>query len=85
MDQIAWYLKKDPMEVRVNNFIKKGDIRFPQNDLILSENRIPDIIKEMTSSADLLERQKFVEKFNTVRASSFPRIISFFDKAKDWF
>ena len=68
MDRIAWYLKKDPMEVRIVNFLQKGDIEFPTQKVIAEENLLPGMMKEMAVSADIPERENFIEKFNSVSA-----------------
>lgn len=67
MEHIAWTVKKDPLEVRQVNFIKKGDpfIGVPGSTLPL-ENLIPRMLTEMFETSDYINRKKFVENFNQV-------------------
>lgn len=67
MEHIAWTLKKDPLEVRMTNFIQKGDPLIAVPGLKFEEeNPLPGMIQEFKQSADYDDRKKFVETFNQV-------------------
>jgi len=68
MEHIAFTLKKDPLEVRQVNFIRKGDpfIGVPGAKLPL-DNLLPGMIAELKVNGDYDSRKKFVEVFNQVR------------------
>lgn len=65
MEHIAYTVKKDPLEVRQVNFMKKGDplIGVPGAKLP-TENFIPKMLKEILESSDFQRRKQFVETFN---------------------
>jgi len=67
MEHIAWAIKKDPLEVRMTNFIQPGDplIAIP-GAKFEGENPLPNMITELKTSADYDARKKFVETFNQV-------------------
>jgi adenine specific DNA methylase Mod len=68
MEHIAFTLKKDPLEVRMVNFIKNGDSIFAVPSLKLKEeNPLPKIIEDLKMSADYNDRVKFIDNFNKVR------------------
>ncbi|CAL8110877.1 unnamed protein product [Orchesella dallaii] len=65
MEHIAFILKKDPLEIRQVNFIRKGDpfIGVPGAKLPL-DNLLPKMIKELMETSNYLSRKKYVENFN---------------------
>ena len=65
------------MEVRIVNFLQKGDIEFPTQKVIEEENLLPEMMKEMAVTADIPEREKFIEKFNSVNSRCIPWILCF--------
>jgi xanthine dehydrogenase molybdopterin-binding subunit B len=73
MEHISHTLNKDPLEVRVANFMKKGDPFFigevfnPAKLVPLEvENLMPPMIHELKETGDYENRKQFVEKFNKV-------------------
>lgn len=67
MEHIAFAVKKDPLEVRQVNFIRKGDpfIGVPGAKLD-TENFIPSMLKELMESSEYIQRKQSVESFNKV-------------------
>ncbi|CAL8082189.1 unnamed protein product [Orchesella dallaii] len=65
MEHVAWAVKKDPLEVRMANFIQTGDplISVP-GAKFEGENRLPKMIEDLKETADYDSRKKFVETFN---------------------
>jgi len=70
MDHIAHTLKKDPVEVRLTNMLKTGDIMFPFEEPLERANYCFRIIDEIKVSSDFEARRASVEKFNKVRLTS---------------
>ena len=75
MEHIAHTLKKDALEIRMNNILKQGDPLLISIGEIFNptglakfdtENLIPRMIEEIKESADYENRLKLVEKFNQV-------------------
>lgn len=67
MEHIAHVLKKDPMEIRMKNFIKAGDplLKNPMKKFE-GENPLPKMIEDLKTSADFQARKTFAENFNKV-------------------
>lgn len=67
MEHIAWTLKKDPLEVRIANFIQKGDpmLGVP-GAKFEEENPLPAMLADLKASAEYDDRKRFVETFNQV-------------------
>ncbi|CAL8110870.1 unnamed protein product [Orchesella dallaii] len=65
MEHIAYTLKKDPLEVRQVNFMKKGDpfVGVPGAKLPL-DNLLPGMIAELKVNGEYDSRKQFVEVFN---------------------
>lgn len=67
IEHIAFYLEKDPLDVRLVNQIKTGDpIYSVPGATFNEENLIPEMIEEIKKSGDYEDRKKFVETFNQV-------------------
>jgi len=67
MEHIASFLKLDPLQVRMNNFIKTGDEIFGIPGLTFQgENPLPQMIQELKASADYDDRVNFIDRFNEV-------------------
>lgn len=67
MEHIAFVVKKNPLDVRMANFVKDGDPIFGIPGLKFEgENPLPKIIQDLKTSADYDDRVKFVENFNEV-------------------
>ncbi|XP_035702304.1 xanthine dehydrogenase/oxidase isoform X3 [Folsomia candida] len=67
MEHIAFYLKKDSLDVRKLNFIEKGDHFLPTffgGGNFEEDNQIPRLIEEIKKSGDYENRKQFVETFN---------------------
>lgn len=70
-EHLAHYLKKDPLEVRLNNLIKDGGTTLgipgmAPNGVFNGVNLIPYLVDEMKKNADYEKRKKSVEEFNKV-------------------
>ncbi|CAG7822112.1 unnamed protein product [Allacma fusca] len=67
MDHIAFVLKKDPLEIRMTNLLKEGDALYPDtSNKFEGENMIPRMLEELKATADIEDRQKFIDSFNNV-------------------
>lgn len=67
MEHIAHTLKKDPLEVRMANLIKAGDpILGVPGETFTGENPLTQMIQDLKTSADFVERKKFIDNFNKV-------------------
>lgn len=69
IEHTAHYLKKDPLEVRVNNLIKEGDEilgipGFAPASAFKGENVILRLIDEIKANADYVQRKEEVADFN---------------------
>lgn len=65
MEHIAWAVKKDGLEVRMANFMQKGDpiVAIP-GEKFEEDNILPGMITGLKESADYDMRKNFVETFN---------------------
>jgi xanthine dehydrogenase molybdopterin-binding subunit B len=67
MEHIAFYLDKDPLEVKMVNLIKTGDPIYSVPGFTFDgTNFIPRMVDEIKKSGDYEDRKKFIENFNQV-------------------
>jgi xanthine dehydrogenase large subunit len=68
IEHIAHELGKDPLEVRMKNFIKDGDaIIAAKGAKFEGDNPLPQMIDELKASCDYDSRKKFIDNFNQAR------------------
>ena len=63
MEHLATKLGVDPLDFRMKNFLKKGDLLVTGNELDV-DNPLPDIIEKLKASSNFETRKQQVEKFN---------------------
>jgi len=70
MEHIAFTLKRDPLTVRAENFIKDGDILYTGDaetqGVFHGENSIPSMLSQAENSACYDERKRLIAHFNEV-------------------
>lgn len=71
LDHVAYELQMDPVELRLKNFFKKGDILLPQtipgiDNYFMEDNPLPGILDRLKKDSDFEARLKAVEDFNKV-------------------
>ena len=64
MDHLAAKLEMDPLEFRLKNFLKEGDLMLHGGHKFAGTNPLPDMIEELSKSSAFEERKKAVEAFN---------------------
>ena len=64
MDHLAAKLEMDPLEFRLKNFLKEGDLMLHGGHKFSGTNPLPDMIGELSKSSAFEERKKAVETFN---------------------
>ena len=64
MDHMAAKINMDPVEFRIKNFLKDGDMTLHHDQLFKGHNPLADMIRDLGKSAKLEERKKFVKNFN---------------------
>ena len=64
MDHMATKINMDPLEFRIKNFLKDGDMTLHDNHPFKGHNPLADMIRDLSKSAKFEERKKFVKNFN---------------------
>ncbi|MGF1679809.1 xanthine dehydrogenase molybdopterin binding subunit [Photobacterium minamisatsumaniensis] len=64
MDEIAHYLKKDPLEVRKRNYYGKDERNITHYYQTVEDNFLPEITAELETSSDYHNRRKEIAAFN---------------------
>ena len=65
IDKIARYLKKDPAEIRYNNFYKLNSNNITHYGEIVENNRLFKLYDQLIKSSDYFKRRKKINKFNS--------------------
>jgi len=69
IDQIARFLKKDPLEIRQRNFYGIDDRNLTPYGQVLKNNRLHIIAERIISKTQYAERRKKVDAFNMLHAN----------------
>ncbi len=64
IDQIARFLKKDPIEIRKLNFYKEENNNITHYQQKVENNRLPLIHDQLLKSSDYINRQYQIHQFN---------------------
>jgi len=64
VDDIARFLRKDPLDVRKTNFYGKGERNTTPYQQKIEDNVIADIVDELEATADYVTRRKEIRAFN---------------------
>ena len=64
MDHLAAKIGMDPLEFRLKNFLKEGDLMLHGGHKFSGTNPLPGMIEELSKSSAFEERKKAVETFN---------------------
>ena len=65
IDEIARYLKLDPLQVRQNNFYGLGERDTTPYQMKVEDNLAPQIVEQLAKSSDYLKRRQAIEAENT--------------------
>ena len=65
IDHIAHHLKKEPSNIRVQNFYKKKHNNITHYGMKIEDNIIEEIFSDLKKKSNYIKRQKEIEKFNS--------------------
>ncbi len=64
MDEIARFLKADPLDIRTRNFYGIGDRDITPYRMKVEDNRLMDIVPELEKTSDYRNRRREIDEFN---------------------
>ena len=65
IDHIAHHVKKEPSNIRVQNFYKKNHNNVTHYGMKIEDNIIEEIFSDLKKKSNYIKRQKEIEKFNS--------------------
>ncbi len=65
IDRVAWFLKKDPAEIRFLNFYGTESRNTTHYEQLIENNRLFTLYEKLVESSDYFNRRKGIAEFNT--------------------